>query len=594
MRLNYSSLRGWSPLLVLLLALAPLAAACGDADSGDDGDVNVEDVLVIGDLGFDADTGSGDLGFDGNPEDVAEDQTQQDADAGREDTTDAGDEPDASEPDADAYDEPDARTPDADAYDEPDARTPDADVYDEPDAAPPVCECARTEICAAETCVCRPGYARDREGVCVRERCRRALVFSDCDECADDINKALDALNIGVGTYTNNSAEFVSAYEGGGFDLLVYFRSNAEATREEESVIADWFGGNGLLLFSYWNLDESALQATFGVLAEEITVPPDLYPAPTSGIDLFDLFAVQDSEIVKAVNDLDDNGDLLYFAEGTEGLVLLGNNPLRAQPLAVITNRGSTILNGFNEADFVGTDTDDDGVADPVVLYANELQLLCGPTALVYGDSPGRGSPAEALESLEVVYFDTRPGEPIDGGIGDPVLTSESLLTNVLIDLFVVDAGGNDAIAFADLMVGWIRSGGRLLVDTWRLDDERFSGLWSLFGVEIGAPSTSWSPLESVGRGFDLFDFVHEVTTPVVCTGGFGDNQYPLTAADPELVLAGFPGVREVAAVVQRANQRQILSGPLWGDCAGDDADTDELSDALEIWVNQIVWVFLH
>lgn len=177
-------------------------------------------------------------------------------------------------------------------------------------------------------------------------------------------------------TATTSEATFNTAYDAGGWDLVVIDIPGSGIPAGVRTRAMDRVTAGLPLNFSWWSLNsDPALATALGVSTTSFNSPRSVFPTTTASTDLFDLIETFPVPLTSS-RDAGDNGDTLALTSG--GDVLCSVDSAAGPNIVVVTTGGTTVVNGFLPWDFQDTDNDSDGVTDMVELYVNEFAYQGG------------------------------------------------------------------------------------------------------------------------------------------------------------------------------------------------------------------------
>ncbi|MFT4624485.1 MAG: hypothetical protein ACI8PZ_003144 [Myxococcota bacterium] len=208
--------------------------------------------------------------------------------------------------------------------------------------------------------VCEDGIDQDCDGA--DRRCAgNVLIYAETTTIAEEA-----ALAAGhTVTATNDEALFVTEYDRGGWDVVVMETPTSGMEAEQIARAIDATDRGIPLIFSWWNLDaDPALQDALGVSTASFDDPPELYPAFGAPPEIWDGVA---TPVLPTGFSWGDNGDTFTLTRG--GVVLGLANAADGEPVIVLTNDGTTLVNGFLPDNFNGS-------PDMLQLYGNEIRVV--------------------------------------------------------------------------------------------------------------------------------------------------------------------------------------------------------------------------
>jgi hypothetical protein len=144
-----------------------------------------------------------------------------------------------------------------------------------------------------------------------------------------------------------------------------------------------------------------------------------------------------------------------------------------------------------------------------------------------------------------------------------------------------------------DILINYVDSGRRLIMETFQVDDYPSHPLWAKLGFSLAANLPSDSPIYLWNPSHSIF------TTPAPYGANnftqvlsFGDQGDLLTVYPNATALAGFTNTTETgnASIVLRNDGRTLFNGFLIDQFIGD-TDDSTYDDCFELWVNEIAFM---
>ena len=321
-----------------------------------------------------------------------------------------------------------------------------------------------------------------------------------------EVTAAADELGMSYET-ASSASEFATKAAASMPDIVVFSTPSGGYDDSVRTTLQTHLDSGGKAITAFWNYDAYAdLQTTLGVsVSGSIPSPPtlsssDADPAFWSAYEsLPDTFAPSSSS-------WGDNGDK-WSTAGVESLA-----KYEGEPIIVLSNDGSTIVNGLLFDNFAGADNDGDGISDLTELVTNELYSLCG------GGEPG----------------DVDGGPPSDGGhvvlIGHDYFVNESTADQILANAVALgDSGGTIQIAayteYADI-------------------DGEYVNMLNALDTYLGVPYSVTTFSDEGGldlSGFDVFMIPEQETTSLSTMESVGAviaGELDVFVADGGVVIA--------------------------------------------------------
>ena len=196
-----------------------------------------------------------------------------------------------------------------------------------------------------------------------------------------------DAMNnLGVDfTVTTTSSEFVTAFDQGGFDLVIVDESSVTLSNAMIQRLLAWTNRGQRLILNYQNLaNHSDLMTAVGVAAVATTNQPNILPDRTLPIRLFDL-PVQVGQtntwnslpylLAPSTPSTEPVVSLtLGFASGEIGHVLARyDDSFSGDPAILLTKQGRVFVNGFVNSVYGKVDADYDSIHDVREVIENQV-----------------------------------------------------------------------------------------------------------------------------------------------------------------------------------------------------------------------------
>ncbi len=369
-------------------------------------------------------------------------------------------------------------------------------------------------------CNCYPGW--EGNGVtCTRPNIGSVLIYHDGGDTVAD--EAVAAFGLTV-IYTTDGTSFNSAFDAGGFELIIWDSPSVGLPSGAETRLATWVDANERLIFSWWDLDSSAsMQSLLGVTVVSYSTWREVYPNVSAPVTFFGGVPVP----LAGSDQATDNGD---------ELTLTGNGFIAARldsavgPITgaiAVTNWNNVIVNGFLPWDCMTTDNDADGTPDMQEVYQNQIAYLASIktnfVAIYAGDSDAafRGDVRAKIEG-------TRLFSAVD--LYDITITTPTLIELQSYDaVLFYSSVGWDGVAVGDVLADYMDTGGGVVLSTFAYNDD---GLGVAGRIESDgylaftrAGQDSGTPLTLVA---DLPD--HQILTNVSSFDG-GTNSFHETFA---------------------------------------------------------------
>lgn len=445
-------------------------------------------------------------------------------------------------------------------------------------------ECAMgTDTCDADTstclnevgtfsCECNAGLSPDAAGVCTR-----GTVLILDDSSSDAASSAATTLGYTV-LNTTTRATFQTAFDAGGFDLVIYDGSAAGLDADDATRLETWVAGGGKLIFGAFNFDDFAsLQAALGVSATSFASPRPIHRANGALIDLYDQFDSFPNPFTTAL-DTDDNGDELTLVG--EGQILASFDSASGPGAIVRTTEGRAIVNGFVVSEIGAADTDMDAVEDRIELLRNEINLLMNPIVVSYRDTIGQTEAGGgAARRMQWTYADTRTGG-----------TFAAAYDAGLASLVLIDVPGSDIPAeVTSRLISGAAAGDLIIFSWWSLNsDAELAAALEVSTVSFGAPR---DVVPATGATHDFFEGPQSVPVPLTNERDAGDNGDELTPTGGGFVAAAFDSADGAGAIAVSAGGTIIVNGFLPFDVGTVDTDGDMVPDMEELYENQFTYI---
>jgi len=212
-------------------------------------------------------------------------------------------------------------------------------------------------------------------GTCMMTSVDSVLIYYD-SFTTGEIPAQLAATRMGATRVIAEAGEaaFNSQYDGDTWDVVVVSVAGGAIPAGVRTRVLSRITAGEPLIFSWWDLDsDAALQTALGVTVVSYSSPRPLHPATGAPVNLFSSVETFPVPLTNS-HDAGDNGDLLT-PTGTASVLVRQDSPTGGN-VAVLTNGGTTLVNGFLPWDYRGTDNDMDSVPDMVEMMVNELSYF--------------------------------------------------------------------------------------------------------------------------------------------------------------------------------------------------------------------------
>jgi hypothetical protein len=144
-----------------------------------------------------------------------------------------------------------------------------------------------------------------------------------------------------------------------------------------------------------------------------------------------------------------------------------------------------------------------------------------------------------------------------------------------------------------DTLIDYLDAGGKLVMSTYRVDDNPSHALWSHLGFEFSADIPDGSPIHIWDKTHSIFNtpisYGANNYTPVLDYGDEGDL---LTVLSNGIALAGYTETEQPgnATIVLRKDAKTLFNGYLIDEFSGD-VDDSTYEDRLELWIAEIYFI---
>lgn len=455
----------------------------------------------------------------------------------------------------------------------------DADPAPSPDAGTALGACALgTDNCSEDavcldtkpqhSCVCKLGF------VGTGTQCREQTVLAyDPFGLTHQVGSETGVHFIRAG----NQGEFDTKYMAGGFDVVMYVTQDSDTVYNNEHHLIDWVNNGGRLIFQYGKLETRVnLAATLGVSVTDAGDHTEVY-AELATRDLFRDEQHLPISLTRGTS-MTDHGDELTLSAGGYLAARYGS---AAGPGAVaVTHQGRVIVNGFSLLEYLQVDDDGDGLRDLTELYINQLRtLLHRPRGLVF--APDTANAHNAADALGLPFRRV-------GSLGE----LESALDESDYDWVLMEVTeGGVPLSTRTRLVSHLDTGAKLIIGFWDLDSD--PALQALLRVSAVNYEQWRDVYPDPACAADLFALSDEVAAPLSGTSQLFDNGDELTVTGDGYVCARLDGTNGPGAIAitrgAGVNRDQILiNGFLPSSAANSDGDQDGVSDAEEIYRNEL------
>jgi|GEM_PF-3529179 len=260
----------------------------------------------------------------------------------------------------------------------------DCDLFDDEQANASCFSCGDGTVEPGEECDGGADGAPLCSATC-QTTAQSALVYSNpCNGGTTLADEALAALGVAANTFVSDPVGFHTAFDAGGFDVVVYDGFCNGIENGVRTRLESWIAGGGRTLVAYWDLSDSAsLQAALGVatLAYGNGAFRAVHADPASPANPFDLRRDFPTPLNGA-------SSAIAFTMGQE-LTLAGDGVLLARldsdagPGAIASTSGGRVVTlGFTPEmvgannDGAAVDGDTDGVPDMQEMWENLIALV--------------------------------------------------------------------------------------------------------------------------------------------------------------------------------------------------------------------------
>ena len=186
---------------------------------------------------------------------------------------------------------------------------------------------------------------------------------------------------------------------------------------------------------------------------------------------------------------------------------------------------------------------------------------------------------------------DTECGVAITARAGTPILTETGASFALAFDaggfsIVVIESSNDDLPAeVLSRLPGWISGGGAVIFSYWALDAS------APMRAALGVSCVSFDTAPSVYRDastVDLFGAPSPFTSPIVPTDLVSDSGDQLTLSGTGFLAARFTSASGSGAIAVTNTRRVVVNGFMPSAEFIGDSDFDGLSDALELYINEL------
>lgn len=439
--------------------------------------------------------------------------------------------------------------------------------------------CRNAEGSAA--CVCLPGTTGDGT------TCTAAtvLIWSDEFDGSAAVAAGVTAAGFTVIDVHDDTA-FVTAFDAGGFDLVIVATSTNTPLAPATSRVRTWIEGGGKAIIAVWNLDADAdLRTAAQVTTTSFSTPRPIHVDPNVRPNIFAQQGRLATPIV-STSPVGDDGDVV-MPTAFPAPILARFDTAAGPPAIVVTRGGNVIVNGFVPAG-IAADTDGDGLTDFGELIQNETNYLLRPRILMYLDD-----------------FEAVPALP--GAIARLGWTRLEVRTPSIFPT-AYDAGGFDLLAiqsgsnvlddsFQTRLFDWVDGGGFAVFSYWDLDGSNGStaAFRNALQVSTVTRDTATPVLRDPDPAVDLFRFREQLPDTLTPTTDLTDNGDELTPTEADgVVVARFVTADGPGAIAVTRGGHVVVNGFLPVDFAGTDGDTDTIPDIEELYINELLYLHVR
>ncbi len=254
--------------------------------------------------------------------------------------------------------------------------------------------CGPGQACTAGVCACPPGMPSCGPNV---------LVWSDAQSFYPTAPEAFGAVSLLKGTAIKTTgstmADFVAAYDAGGFDMVVVDETNYFPTPAFLARLNDWVSCGGRFIVNAFPIIYPTPSAALGNLLGITAANPQcvaagatasIFPDKTT-VDLWGPVASVPSPLAPTAPNLVSPFCGLPYPQYYELTAAAGGaiagrfNTAGTGPGAIaVTRNGHVVVQAFNPSDYRLADTNGDGIPDIQALYENEIAYMAkqGPAGL--------------------------------------------------------------------------------------------------------------------------------------------------------------------------------------------------------------------